>query len=488
LKFPRADLSPTANSLLLLQLGVLLIVIGVALHVYEYFAGALAVFVYVAAVGIRFQRQLASIRPNLAAERRLDRKRGHVGDVCGIEVEIWNRTNQTVHLDHLEDRADLNGSELVCDQLGRIARPNQKTSIRYETRLQQTGLLTFGWLKLWVTDARRLYVSTVLIQAPAKLEVDAPVLVSEMQLTPMQLYGGATEQRRIGPSGTDYAATRAYLPGDDLHRIDWKATARLGKLMVREFHADVASPVITLLDAGPNMSHAGFLASRFEEALAVARLVGENALDAGDPFGFGIFDRHALREHFLPQPNRSGIQALHRIGRQTKVKPPRGVLPEPRLPVTRRSIRKRLRILEALSEDSLPLKKLAAFVGNARLVLPERLRRTGPYRALRAMSDLVKQPALVIVLTDLQGDLEGLLEGVRYSRSRGHHTVIAQIASAWRLEEGLEAAYVKYESNRRIIERLREEETTVLDTRPEQVLGAIGKEIAFGKLLGGLAA
>ena len=314
------------------------------------------------------------------------------------------------------------------------------------------------------------------------------MLVSEMQLTPMQLYGGATEQRRTGPSGTDYAATRAYLPGDNLHRIDWKATARLSKLMVREFHADVASPVIALLDAGPNMSHAGFLASRFEEALAVAQLVGADALEAGDPFGFGIFDREALRAHFLPEPNRAGIQALHRIGRQTKVKPMRGVLPEPRVPVTRRSIRKRLGILESLSQDSLPLKKLAAFLGNALLPLPERFRRTGPYRALREISDLAKQPALVIVLTDLQGDLGGLLEGVRYSKRRGHHTVIAQIASPWRLERDLEAAYMKYESNRRIMERLREEGTTVLDTRPEQLLGAIGKEIAFGKLLGGLAA
>ena len=36
-------------------------------------------------------------------------------------------------------------------------------------------------------------------------------------------------------SGFEYADTRQYLEGDSLRRLDWKATARLGKLMIKEY-------------------------------------------------------------------------------------------------------------------------------------------------------------------------------------------------------------------------------------------------------------
>jgi uncharacterized protein (DUF58 family) len=486
LKHLLSDIRPTTTSILLLQLSILLIVVGAVLHQYEYFVGAFAVIVYLAVVGARFHLQLLLIRPNLNVQRSLEGKRGHVGSACLMGLEISNGTELTVHIGRLEDVANLNESELRYVQAGRILEPKQKFSMRYEMRLGQAGVLVFGPVKLWVTDRRNLYQSPIVVEAPGRLEVGAPLLVSEMQLTPMQLYGGAPEQRRVGPAGTDYATTRAYVPGDEMRRIDWKATARLDKLMVREFHAEVTTPVIALLDVGPNMGQAGFVSSRLEEALAVAQLVGRTALDAGDPFGFGTFDRQELREHSLPELSRSRIEALRRIAVEAKMKPPRAILAEPRLAITSRTIRKRLAVLDLHLNDSRGLQKLAAFLGNARLMIRERFRKTGPYRALRTISDLIEQSALIIVLTDLQCDLEGLLEGVRYSRGRGHRAIIAQIAAPWRLEEDLEAAYVKYDSNRRIIEKLREEGALVLDTRPEQLLAAISKEITFAKVLGGL--
>jgi uncharacterized protein (DUF58 family) len=58
---------------------------------------------------------------------------------------------------------------------------------------------------------------------------------------------------RVG-RGTEYAETREYTPGDDLRRIDWKATARLQKLMIKHFHEEVGGEVNLVFDlksAGP---------------------------------------------------------------------------------------------------------------------------------------------------------------------------------------------------------------------------------------------
>ena len=38
--------------------------------------------------------------------------------------------------------------------------------------------------------------------------------------------------------GLEYAETREYAAGDDLRYMDWKATARFGKLMVKKFYMD----------------------------------------------------------------------------------------------------------------------------------------------------------------------------------------------------------------------------------------------------------
>jgi len=58
---------------------------------------------------------------------------------------------------------------------------------------------------------------------------------------------------RVG-RGTEYAETREYAPGDELRRVDWKATARLQKLMVKHFHEEAGGEVNLIFDlksAGP---------------------------------------------------------------------------------------------------------------------------------------------------------------------------------------------------------------------------------------------
>lgn len=45
---------------------------------------------------------------------------------------------------------------------------------------------------------------------------------------------GETPTQRVG-GGTEYAWSRPYVRGDDLRKLDWKAYARLGKPMVKDF-------------------------------------------------------------------------------------------------------------------------------------------------------------------------------------------------------------------------------------------------------------
>jgi uncharacterized protein (DUF58 family) len=56
--------------------------------------------------------------------------------------------------------------------------------------------------------------------------------------------------RRVAGAGAELHQLRAYVPGDPLSRIDWKATARIRRLISREFTEDQHLDVIVAIDAG----------------------------------------------------------------------------------------------------------------------------------------------------------------------------------------------------------------------------------------------
>lgn len=88
---------------------------------------------------------------------------------------------------------------------------------------------------------------------------------------------GGAPRPRVG-SGREFDQLREYRPGDPRHAIDWKASARVSKLMTRVYSEDQHLEIMMLLDAGrtsrteiDGMSQLGHyvnLAARFAEYCA----------------------------------------------------------------------------------------------------------------------------------------------------------------------------------------------------------------------------
>jgi uncharacterized protein (DUF58 family) len=91
-------------------------------------------------------------------------------------------------------------------------------------------------------------------------------------------------------NGFDLGEVREYVPGDAITRIDWKATARLDDLHVREFESESAVVTTMILDARAGL-HAGPTgATKFDYLRQVAlALVGESR-SAGEPIGLYVVD------------------------------------------------------------------------------------------------------------------------------------------------------------------------------------------------------
>jgi len=111
-----------------------------------------------------------------------------------------------------------------------------------------------------------------------------------------------------------FAGLREYAVGDDPRHIDWKATARRRKHMVREFSIEQSQTIFTLIESGRAMTQLAGDFSRLEHALSAALVLTDVAASSGDRVGAMVFDQDVRA--FVP-PSR-GDAAL-RLVRQSLI-------------------------------------------------------------------------------------------------------------------------------------------------------------------------
>jgi uncharacterized protein (DUF58 family) len=119
---------------------------------------------------------------------------------------------------------------------------------------------------------------------------------------------GVRDARRRG-EGRSFARLRDYVIGDDPRHIDWKATARRGHPITREFTTEQSQTVYVVVDAGRTMTQLAGKFPRFEYALSSALVLADVATNAGDRVGAMVFDDQ-LRA-FVPAQR--GAAALHAL-------------------------------------------------------------------------------------------------------------------------------------------------------------------------------
>jgi uncharacterized protein (DUF58 family) len=89
---------------------------------------------------------------------------------------------------------------------------------------------------------------------------------------------GAHLGTRGGP-GEDFFQHRAYVAGEDLRTVDFRASARSGQLLVKELHRPLRQPLVLVVDASASMG----LYGKLRCALQLAAGLGLLALRRGDP-------------------------------------------------------------------------------------------------------------------------------------------------------------------------------------------------------------
>ncbi len=94
---------------------------------------------------------------------------------------------------------------------------------------------------------------------------------------------------RLYGRGMDYAESRAYQRGDDARRLDWRLTARSGKLHTKLFQEDREGSVLIVLDTHRSMHFATRGRFKSVQAARMAAAVAWRAVGAGEQLGLAGF-------------------------------------------------------------------------------------------------------------------------------------------------------------------------------------------------------
>jgi uncharacterized protein (DUF58 family) len=112
----------------------------------------------------------------------------------------------------------------------------------------------------------------------------------------------------------DFAEYRAYTPGDDVRRVDWRVYARSDRLYVKTFEAETNADVNLAIDVSASMGFASGEVSKLDYARMALAALTHLAGRQRDRVGLLAF-RDAVVER-IPPSARQRVALLHALARQ----------------------------------------------------------------------------------------------------------------------------------------------------------------------------
>ncbi|MGC4747574.1 DUF58 domain-containing protein [Micromonospora sp. DT201] len=218
-----------------------------------------------AAVG--YAALVAAWRPRLTVTRRADPDRVARGEPASMTLTVRNTGRLRSANLLAEDRC---GERTVPVPVLRL-RPGRDTEVRYDVPTHRRGVVPVGPLRV----TRRDPLGLVALARPYGAAVPVWVHPRIHPLTAVPRGSGRSLDGRVDgvPHGSiTFDSLREYVVGDELRRVHWRTSARVGELMVRE-NVDTSLPrLVVLLDnrAAAHPQRAGGVAESFESACEAA--------------------------------------------------------------------------------------------------------------------------------------------------------------------------------------------------------------------------
>jgi len=272
---------------------------------------ALFLLVYVALLLVGAAWWIARRRRALQAERSQLPTRVREGQTVLAEITLRSRRRLTSFV--VEERLDDALGSPVRVAVGTLS-PDRDVHHQYSIRPRRRGVYRVGPLEAEWTDpfglARSrqplLDATEIIVHPSTEVVVDRPT-ARKWEDPPVR-----PPHSRAWPAGFEFYGMRDYVVGDDLRRVVWRASARTGRLLVREFEQGITDRIVVVLDTDRTWHRPGEVSDTFEAAVRCAASLGVRHLQDG--FSVGLESNSARLAVDLRGP-RARIPLLDELAR-----------------------------------------------------------------------------------------------------------------------------------------------------------------------------
>ena len=171
----------------------------------------------------------------------------------------------------------------------------------------------------------------------------------------------------------EFVQHREYVPGDDIRRIDWKVWSKTDKYYIKQYEEDTNLRTTLLVDLSESMQFGPGAMTKFDYGCTIAAALAYLLLRQQDSVGLVAFDSDVRTR----VPCRSKRNHLHSI-------------------------------LAALAAES-----------------PDH--KTDIYSILQQVAEAQSQRGMVVVISDLFVERDGLFRGLKLLRHRGHDVLLFHV-------------------------------------------------------------
>ena len=257
-------------------------------------------------------------RYRLSCTRSLDPPRIEAGRPAGVRLRLDNVSRLPSGVLLMEDALpySLGGRpRFVLDKI----EPRGVREVTYSVSSDVRGRFPVGPLSVRLTDPFGLCELTRSFASADELVV-TPVVsaLPAVRLGGDWAGGGDSMARSVSSSGSDDAATREYRHGDDLRKVHWRSTARVGELMVRREEQPFQSRATLLLDSRAAAHRGDGPGSSFEWAVSAVASIGVALSRSGFALSLLRDSGEALAPLGLPLTEGLLLESLADVGAERR--------------------------------------------------------------------------------------------------------------------------------------------------------------------------
>ncbi|MDA1188702.1 MAG: DUF58 domain-containing protein [Chloroflexi bacterium] len=257
-------------------------------------------YIMALAAGLSFIWSWLSLKAlNVVVDRR--RLQVQVGDPLNENITVENLSKLPRPGIVVEDTSDLPGFST-----GRVVHlgPSSRQSWIATGTARKRGLYTLGPIRLSCIDPFGLFNTEQIRHGSVSVVVYPKTYEVPEFSMPAALLSGESSLKKRTHDLTPYASSiREYAAGDSLSRVHWNSTARLGKLMSKDFDEGRSSDVWVVVDLHRDVQAGTLEDSTDEYAVSIGASLAKRFLATGLPVGMLVYGD---KKYVVPAETGSG--------------------------------------------------------------------------------------------------------------------------------------------------------------------------------------